>query len=53
VQTVIIVGGVLRLNPLTGVTLPFLSHGGTSLVTSSIAVGLLLRISGRQTGVAD
>lgn len=46
VQTLIILGGVLRLIPLTGVTLPFLSHGGTSIVTSAAAMGLVLRISG-------
>lgn len=44
VQTLIILGGVLRLIPLTGVTLPFLSHGGTSIVTSAVAMGLVLRI---------
>lgn len=47
VQTFIIVGGVLKVIPLTGITLPFLSYGGTSIVISSVAVGLLLRISRR------
>jgi cell division protein FtsW (lipid II flippase) len=46
VQVFIIVGGVLKVIPLTGITLPFLSYGGTSLVTSAIAIGLLLRVSG-------
>jgi cell division protein FtsW (lipid II flippase) len=49
VQTFLIVGGVLKVIPLTGITLPFLSYGGTSLVTSAVAVGLLLRI-GRGRG---
>ncbi len=45
IQTVIIVGGTLRLIPLTGITLPFLSHGGSSMLVSAISAGLLLRIS--------
>ncbi len=47
VQAIIIVGGNLRLLPLTGVTLPFVSYGGSSLLTSFIAVGLLIAISSR------
>jgi cell division protein FtsW (lipid II flippase) len=44
-QALLIVGGVIRVIPLTGVTLPFLSYGGSSLVVSFIMVGLLLRLS--------
>ncbi len=42
VQTILIVGGNLRLLPLTGVTLPFLSYGGSSLLTSFLAALLVL-----------
>ncbi|MEP6895692.1 MAG: FtsW/RodA/SpoVE family cell cycle protein, partial [Chloroflexota bacterium] len=44
-QTILIVGGNLRLLPLTGVTLPFVSYGGSSLVTSFIGLLILLNIS--------
>lgn len=45
VQAILIVGGNVRLLPLTGVTLPFVSYGGSSLLTSFAAVLLLLLIS--------
>ena len=45
IQAILIIGGDLRLLPLTGVTLPFMSYGGSSLVTSFIALLLLLHIS--------
>jgi cell division protein FtsW (lipid II flippase) len=44
-QTVIIVGGVLKLIPLTGLPLPFISYGGTSMLMNFVAVALLLAIS--------
>jgi peptidoglycan glycosyltransferase len=44
-QTLLIVGGVIRMVPLTGITLPFMSQGGSSLVASWIVVALLVRIS--------
>lgn len=45
VQTILIVGGNTRLLPLTGVTLPFVSYGGSSLLTSLVALLILLIIS--------
>lgn len=45
VQTILIIGGIVRIVPLTGITLPFMSYGGSALVGNMILVALLLRIS--------
>ena len=44
-QAVVIIGGVVRLIPLTGVTLPFVSFGGSSVIANMVLLGLLLMIS--------
>jgi cell division protein FtsW (lipid II flippase) len=46
-QSLIIIGGNLKVVPLTGITLPFVSYGGSSLVASFVIVGVLLSISHR------
>jgi cell division protein FtsW (lipid II flippase) len=45
VQSLLITGGVLKVIPLTGVTLPFLSYGGSSMLVHFVMVGLLLKLS--------
>jgi cell division protein FtsW (lipid II flippase) len=46
-QTFVIVGGILRLVPLTGITLPYVSYGGTSIVANFLLVAGLLLVSNR------
>jgi cell division protein FtsW (lipid II flippase) len=46
-QSIMIIGGTIRMLPLTGVTLPFVSYGGSSLVTSWVALVIMLLVSNR------
>jgi cell division protein FtsW (lipid II flippase) len=50
-QTFIIVGGVLRIIPLTGITLPFVSYGGSSVVANFLLLAGLLLVSNRANSV--
>jgi cell division protein FtsW (lipid II flippase) len=52
-QTFVIVGGVLRVLPLTGITLPFVSYGGTSIVANFLLLAGLLLVSNRANLLAD
>ncbi|HLA10470.1 MAG TPA: FtsW/RodA/SpoVE family cell cycle protein [Pyrinomonadaceae bacterium] len=48
-QALVNVGGILRALPMTGITLPFVSHGGFSLITSFAMLGMLMAFSHRNT----
>lgn len=50
-QAIVNIGGVLRMLPMTGITLPFVSHGGWSLITSFFMLGMLMAISHRNNQV--
>jgi hypothetical protein len=53
-QVILIIGGVLRLLPITGVTLPFISYGGSSLVTSFVGLAFIVLLSrGRLPGTGQ
>ena len=47
IQTFMIVGGVIKMIPLTGVTMPFISYGGSSLVSCMAMIGIVHGIAGR------
>ncbi len=44
-QAIIILAGVLRVMPITGITLPFMSYGGSSLLANAVIIALLVRVS--------
>lgn len=52
-QSFIIIAGVIRVIPLTGITLPWVSYGGSSLITNYVLLALLLRISNTQQKEED
>lgn len=52
-QAFFIIGGIVRLFPLTGITLPFVSYGGSALVANYILIGVLMRISDEGGAAVD
>lgn len=48
IQTFVIVGGVIKMIPLTGITLPFVSYGGTSIVVNFASLGIIQAISAKE-----
>lgn len=49
IQALVILAGTVKLMPLTGITLPFISYGGSSIITNFLIVGLLLKISSEES----
>ena len=53
IQAFVILAGTLRIMPLTGITLPLVSYGGSSLLSNFLLLGLMLRLSSQEGLVAD
>ena len=53
IQALVIIGGNIRLLPIAGVTLPFMSYGPSSLLSNFIIIGMLLRISANAAAAAE
>ena len=52
-QAFFIIGGIVRILPLTGITLPFVSYGGSALIANYVLVALLMRISDEGSATVD
>jgi cell division protein FtsW (lipid II flippase) len=52
-QAFFIIGGVVRILPLTGITLPFVSYGGSALIANYVLIALLMRVSDEGAAAAD
>ncbi|NLM04674.1 MAG: FtsW/RodA/SpoVE family cell cycle protein, partial [Clostridiales bacterium] len=52
-QTFVIIGGVIKLIPLTGITLPFISYGGSALISAFISFGILQALSKKSLEVEE
>ena len=53
IQTLIIIGGVTNLIPLTGIPLPFLSYGGSSFISNCFLIGMLYKVSAERESAED